>query len=60
MKLPFLYHVYRRGPDERGWYEVMLSPFERFENCILYIEKFRQYYPLEHQNYKIEYHPKTK
>lgn len=48
-----LYKVQRCGLDERGWYEVMLSPFSSFEDVIEYIRKYKNYYPFEHQNYKI-------
>jgi hypothetical protein len=40
---------------DMSWYEVMLSPFNSFEECIEYIEQYRHYYPPEHQNYKITY-----
>jgi hypothetical protein len=49
------YNVERRGLHENGWYQVMLAPFKTFEEAILYIEKYRYYYSLEHQNYKITY-----
>lgn len=49
------YNVERRGTDPNGWYEVMLSPFKTFEECLEYIEKYRHYYPYEHQNYRITY-----
>jgi hypothetical protein len=49
------YNVERRGTDKNGWYQVMLAPFKTFEEAILYIEKYRYYYPPEHQNYKITY-----
>lgn len=49
------YIVERRGPNEDSWYEVMLSPFKTFEDSLLYIKKYKQYYPPEHQNYKITY-----
>ena len=51
------YKVERKTSDPNGWYEVMLSPFKTFEECTEYIEKYRHYYPLEHQNYKITYQP---
>lgn len=38
---------------ETSWYECMLSPFNTFEEATAYIEKYRNYYPLEYQNYKI-------
>lgn len=49
------YNVERRGTDPNGWYQVMLAPFKTFEESLIYIEKYRHYYPLEHQNYKITY-----
>lgn len=49
------YKVERRGTDERSWYEVMLSPFKTFDECQQYINKYKDYYPYEHQNYKITY-----
>jgi hypothetical protein len=49
------YNVERRGPDEGSWYQVMLTPFKTFEEAVLYIEKYRHYYPYEHQNYQITY-----
>ena len=49
------YNVERRGLDERGWYQVMLAPFKTQEECFEYIEKYRNYYPLEHQNYRITF-----
>lgn len=56
VKKPF-YNVERRGKDKNGWYQVMLAPFKTFEECLVYIKKYSQYYPAEHQNYKIEYCP---
>jgi hypothetical protein len=41
--------------DDNSWYQVMLSPFKTFEDCMAYIEKYSHYYPSEHQNYKITY-----
>ena len=49
------YNVERRGTDENGWYQVMLAPFKTFDECAKYIEKYRHYYPPEHQNYRITY-----
>jgi hypothetical protein len=49
------YNVERRGLDERGWYQVMLAPFKTREECIEYVEKYRNYYPFEHQNYRITF-----
>lgn len=50
---PNTYKVERRTSDPNGWYEVMLSPFETFEECLEYIKKYSQYYSPEQQNYKI-------
>lgn len=49
------YNVERRGTDKNGWYQVMLSPFKTFDECLEYIKKYSPYYPKEHQNYKITY-----
>lgn len=51
------YKVERRCCPDRddSWYEVMLSPFESFDQACQYIEKYRHCYPTEHQNYKITY-----
>lgn len=35
------------------WYEVMLSPFSTEEQAWDYIQKYRNCYPSEHQNYRI-------
>lgn len=35
------------------YYEVMLSPFATMEESKTYIEKYKQYYPPEHQIYRI-------
>jgi hypothetical protein len=40
---------------DTSWYECMLSPFKTFEEAVQYIEKYRNYYPFEYQNYKITY-----
>jgi hypothetical protein len=37
----------------KGWYEVMLSPFETLSEATKYIEKYKQYYPIEDRVYKI-------
>lgn len=52
---PNTYKVERRTSDPNGWYETMLSPFQTFEEAVEYIEKYRHYYPLDQQNYKITY-----
>jgi hypothetical protein len=49
------YNIERRGTDKNGWYQVMLAPFKTFEECLEYIKKYSQYYPPEHQNYRITY-----
>ena len=36
-----------------GWYEVMLSPFKTLLDATTYIEKYKQYYPVEDRVYKI-------
>lgn len=40
---------------DTSWYQVMLAPFKTFDEAVQYIEKYRHYYPHEHQNYKITY-----
>jgi len=54
---PNTYKVERMCSPGRdtSWYECMLSPFATFEEAAQYIEKYRHYYPYEHQNYKITY-----
>lgn len=51
------YNVLRRGTEEDSWYQVMLAPFKTFDECAEYIEQHRGCYPLDHQNYRIEYVP---
>ena len=53
-KKPY-YNVERRGTDPNGWYQVMMAPFKTFEECLEDIKKNSQYYPPEHQNYRITY-----
>ena len=36
-----------------GWYEVMLSPFKTIQEAMSYIEKYKQYYPVEDRVYKV-------
>ena len=36
-----------------GWYEVMLSPFKTLLDATAYIEKYKQYYPVEDRIYRI-------
>lgn len=38
---------------EAVWYEVMLSPFKTLIEAANYIEKYKQYYPVEDRVYKI-------
>lgn len=45
--------VERRTSDPNGWYEVMLSPFDTAKEAYDYIEKYRHYYPLDQQNYRL-------
>jgi len=52
-KKPY-YNVERRGPAS-NWYQVMLAPFETFEECLEYIQKYHKRYPVEEQNYRITY-----
>lgn len=47
--------VERRTLDPNGWYEVMLSPFSCANEAYNYIEKYRQYYPLDQQNYRLTF-----
>jgi len=49
------YNVERRSTNVDSWYQVMLAPFKTFEECLEYIEKYRHYYPIEKQNYRITY-----
>jgi len=51
------YKVERKTADPNGWYEVMLSPFNTLKDCLSYIEKYRQCYPINQQNYKITEQP---
>jgi len=49
-----MYKVERKPADARAkWYEVMLSPFKTNEEAVQYIEKYRHYYPIADQQYKI-------
>ena len=47
------FRVERQILTSKSWYEVMLSPFETLEECNKYIEKYKQYYPIEDRNYRI-------
>jgi len=38
---------------EAVYYEVMLSPFKTLSDVATYIEKYKQYYPVEDRVYKI-------
>jgi hypothetical protein len=35
------------------WYEVMLSPFQSSDEAWSNIEKYREYYPIEEQTYRV-------
>lgn len=35
------------------WYDVMLSPFNTTKECNSYIEKYKQYYPVNERIYRI-------
>ena len=35
------------------WYDVMLSPFASIKECNAYIEKYKHFYPIEDQVYRI-------
>jgi len=49
-----MFKVERKSADPRSaWYEVMLSPFKTNEEAEKYIEKYRHYYPVEDQQYRI-------
>jgi hypothetical protein len=57
VKKPY-YNVERRGTDKNEWYQVMLAPFKTLNECLNHIKQYSQYYPYEHQNYKITYEDK--
>lgn len=38
---------------EALFYEVMLSPFNTIQEAAAYIDKYKQYYPVEDRVYKI-------
>lgn len=44
---------------DTSWYQVMLAPFKTFEECLMNIKKYSQYYPDEHKNYRITYVDKS-
>lgn len=52
-KMQSSYKVERMIASTGFWYEVMLSPFSTFKKATDYIKKYRIYYPLMEQNYKI-------
>jgi len=54
-KMQSSYKVERMIASTGFWYDVMLSPFNTWEEVIAYIEKYRNYYPKEEQNYKITF-----
>lgn len=47
-----VYKVERRTSNGY-WYEVMLSPFLRVRDAGDYIEKYKHYYPVEEQVYRV-------
>ena len=47
----YMYKVERT--TGKGWYEVMLSPFETVDEIAFYINKYKQYYPKEDRKYLI-------
>ena len=50
-----MYKVERMIASTGFWYDVMLSPFNTWEEVIAYIEKYRNCYPKEEQNYKVTF-----
>lgn len=50
----YTHKVERKPADPYAcWYEVMLSPFCSLEEAETYIEKYKIYYPIEDQTYRI-------
>lgn len=47
-----VYKVERRTTNGY-WYEVMLSPFLRVRDAGAYIEKYKHYYPINEQVYRV-------
>jgi hypothetical protein len=54
-KVKTLVKVERRTSDPNGWYEVMLSPFNSAEEAYSNIEKYRNCYPQDQQNYRLSF-----
>lgn len=52
-----MYKIERQVKANGAWYEVMLSPFKTWEECIEYLNKYSKYYPSEDKNYKITFNP---
>lgn len=50
-----LYKVERLMAATKVWYEVMLSPFNSLADVHAYIDKYKQYYPVNEQKYKISH-----
>jgi hypothetical protein len=48
-----VYKVERQIPSSNYYQEVMLSPFKTTGEVEAYISKYRHYYPLGEQNYRI-------
>jgi hypothetical protein len=48
-----IYKVERQASVNENWQEVMLSPFETVGEVEAYLSKYRHYYPLREQNYRI-------
>jgi len=48
-----IYKVERQIPNSNYWMEVMLSPFKTTSEVEAYLTKYRHYYPLGEQNYRI-------
>jgi hypothetical protein len=48
-----VYKVERQISSTKYWYEVMLSPFLRVMDAGNHIEKYKQYYPPEDQNFRV-------
>jgi hypothetical protein len=49
---PKKFKVQRRTSNGH-WYDVMLSPFSSTQECNYYIEKYKQYYPVQERIYRI-------
>jgi len=48
-----VYKVERLIASTNCWCEVMLSPFLRVMDAGTYIDKYKKYYPIEDQNYRV-------